>query len=220
MRVLPILVAVALSAGCGQSGGPEGTHPDAGTSVSMPSNRIDVTAVARVRSELPAGYEVAGLSGPTAPVNLWGLGTQWEAVPDGCRTLVDWGPTADVSGWSASGPGGIVYAVVAAVPVGQGPPIDDSCGQWSVSGAGTEGAVSYLPAPTIESGSAIGLASSLTTRVEGGTETHSHAETFTAYLGDHVAYVVVVTDPGSAGPPLPAGFASDLLVKTVAAIRG
>jgi hypothetical protein len=64
------------------------------------------------------------------------------------------------------------------------------------------------------------MSSDATTRVEGGTETHSHADTFTAYLGDYVTYVTVVTDPGTAGPRLDADFAAGLLTKTVTALRG
>jgi hypothetical protein len=64
------------------------------------------------------------------------------------------------------------------------------------------------------------MATAATTVVEGGTETHSSADTFVAYLTDHVVYVTVVTDPGSSAPALGAPFAADLLVKTVATIRG
>jgi len=41
-----------------------------------------------------------------------------------------------------------------------------------------------------------------------------------AYLGDNVAFVVAVTDPGAPHPQLDAGFAASLLRKTVAALRG
>jgi hypothetical protein len=58
------------------------------------------------------------------------------------------------------------------------------------------------------------------TVVEGSTETRSHADTFTAYLPGHVAYVTVVTDPGSAEPGLPADFGATLLSSTVSALRG
>ncbi|MBW8711263.1 MAG: DUF5642 family protein, partial [Mycobacterium sp.] len=54
----------------------------------------------------------------------------------------------------------------------------------------------------------------------GGTETRSHADTFTAYLGDYVTFVTVVSDPGSPNPALGQDFAADLLVKTVSALRG
>jgi hypothetical protein len=58
------------------------------------------------------------------------------------------------------------------------------------------------------------------TVVEGGTETQSHARTFIADLDDHRCTVTVITDPGSPNPTLDAGFAADLLVKTVSALRG
>lgn len=64
------------------------------------------------------------------------------------------------------------------------------------------------------------MATATTTVVEGGTETRSHADTFTAYLGDYVAFVAVVTDPGSPNPALGQEFAAQLLVKTVSALRG
>ena len=65
-----------------------------------------------------------------------------------------------------------------------------------------------------------GLSTATTTVVEGGTETRSHADTFIAYLGDYVAFVTVVTDPGSPDPALGQDFAAELLVKTVSALRG
>jgi uncharacterized protein DUF5642 len=58
------------------------------------------------------------------------------------------------------------------------------------------------------------------TVVEGGTQTVSAAYTFSAYFQDHLAFVAVVTDPGSPNPPLGQEFAADLLVKTVSALRG
>ena len=58
------------------------------------------------------------------------------------------------------------------------------------------------------------------TVVEGGTETTSTAYTFGAYLGDYLAFVTVVMEPGSPNPPLGQDFAADLLVKTVSALRG
>ena len=36
----------------------------------------------------------------------------------------------------------------------------------------------------------------------------------------HVAVVTLVTEPGSAHPPLDGGYVADLLGKTVAAVRG
>jgi hypothetical protein len=80
--------------------------------------------------------------------------------------------------------------------------------------------VAFVAAPAIDGAATVGLTTSTRTVVEGGTETHSHADTFTAYLGDYVAFITVVSDPGSPNPPLGQDFAADLLVKTVSALRG
>jgi Domain of unknown function (DUF5642) len=88
-----------------------------------------------------------------------------------------------------------------------------------VSAGHTGGTVAVVAAPAIDSAATVGLSSSTTTVVEGGTETHSQADTFTAYLGDYVAFITVVSDPGSTNPPLGQDFAAILLVKTVSALR-
>jgi hypothetical protein len=67
-----------------------------------------------------------------------------------------------------------------------------------MSAGHTTGVVTLVGAPAIEGAATVGMVTGSTNTVEGGVETHSHAETFTAYLGDHVAYVAVVTDPGAA----------------------
>lgn len=64
------------------------------------------------------------------------------------------------------------------------------------------------------------MATASRTIVEGGTATDLHATTATAYLGEHVAFVTVVTDPGSGPSELPPDFASTFLTQTVAALRG
>ena len=56
--------------------------------------------------------------------------------------------------------------------------------------------------------------------VEASSETTANAATAVAYFDRHVAFVTLVTDPGSAQPPLDAGFAAELLATTVAALRG
>jgi hypothetical protein len=94
------------------------------------------------------------------------------------------------------------------------------CGQWTVSAGRTSGSVAFVAAPAIDGAATVGMSTTATTAVEGGTETHSHADTFTAYLGDYVAFVTVVTDPGSPNPALGQDFAAELLVKTVSALRG
>ena len=181
---------------------------------------VNPARIERARTELPTGYEVAGLPGRAAPVAVWGLGPDWSADPAPCGALAD--PAADAAstrGWSASGPGGIVYAVVAASAATLDPALIDECGQWTVSAGHTAGSVGFAAAPTIDGVATVGLSTSTTTVVEGGTETHSHADTFTAYVGDYVAFVTVVSDPGASNPALGQQFASDLLVKTVSALR-
>jgi hypothetical protein len=177
--------------------------------------------IARVQGDLPAGYEFAGLTGRTAPLALWGFGPDWVSEPPQCGALaVPAGEGATVVGWSGSGPGGIVYAAVADAQVILEPAIVEGCGNWSVSAGHTNATVTLVAAPAIDAVATLGMSSDATTRVEGGIETHSHADTFTAYLGDYVTYVTVVTDPGAVGPRLDADFAAGLLTKTVMALRG
>jgi hypothetical protein len=181
---------------------------------------VNPARIEHVRADLPSGYEVAALSGRAAPVAFWGLGPDWTADPPRCGALVD--PVADAPttrGWSASGAGGIVYAVVAGSAATLDPSLADECGQWTVSAGHTSGSVTFVAAPAIEGAATVGLSTTTTTVVEGGTETHSHADTFTAYLADYVAFVTVVSDPGSPNPSLGQDFAAKLLVKTVSALR-
>lgn len=142
------------------------------------------------------------------------------ADPAPCGVLANPAGDADVRGWSASGPGGIVYAVVADAAVGLDPAVRDACATWTLAAGHTDGVVRIIDAPVIDGAATLGMAADATTVVEGGTETHSHADTFVAYLADHVVHVTVVTDPGSSAPGLEPGFAAELLVETVAAIRG
>ena len=61
----------------------------------------------------PRATRSRDLVGRVAPLAFWGFGPQWMADPPQCGALAD--PAVDaatVRGWSASGPGGIVYAVV------------------------------------------------------------------------------------------------------------
>jgi hypothetical protein len=218
MRVFASCVAIALCAACGQSAAPAPTDmPD---SSSVRAAGLNPARVARVRPDLPTDYEFAALPATVAPVALWGFGPAWAADPSPCGGLADPAGDGVVHGWSASGPGGIVYTVVADATVTLDAALVDSCGTWTVSAGHTGGVVNLVAAPAIDGAASFGMITDATTTVEGGIETHSHAETFTAYLGEHVAYVTVVTDPGSAAPSLGPGVASDLLVKTVAAIRG
>ena len=222
MRVFAFCVAVALCAACGQSAPPGPPASGEAAEPSRPARTAEVKPadVIRVRSELPPGFEVADLSGGVAPLALWGFGAQWVADPPQCGVLADPAGDGVVHGFSASGPGGIVYAVVAEAATEFDPSSTDSCGTWTLTGGRTSGTVTLVGPPTVEGAATLGMATDATTVVEGGTETHSHADTFIAYLGTHVAYVAVVTDPGSSAPALGPDVAADLLVKTVSAVRG
>jgi hypothetical protein len=110
-----------------------------------------------------------------------------------------------------------VYVVAAAGPE---PAVTDDCGSSTLSAGHTNGTMTTVGAPVIDAATTLGTRTETTTLVEGGTETRSHADTFTAYFDGCVAYVTVVTDPGSSGPVLDADFAAALLVKTVSALRG
>ncbi len=219
MRLLAVCASVVLCAACGPSPGPEpATSALAPTAAVVNPARID-----RSRSELPHGYEVSAYPGPPAPIAVWGLRAGSVTDPAQCAELAT--PAVDpatAKGWSASGPGGIVYAVVAAgLPTSRpDPALPGECGRWTVSSGPTTAVVTRLPGPVIDAADTVGMRTAATTVVEGGTETRSRAETFVAYLDDYVCFVSLVTDPGSPHAPLRAGFASDLLAETVSALRG
>lgn len=217
MRVFASWLAVA--AGVAACSPVQVPAPTEATSPSAARAGVDPMRVERVRSDLPTGYEFTPLPARAAPIALWGLGPQWTADPASCAGLGDPAGDGPVHGWSASGPGNIVYAVVAATGVGLDQAALDACGTWTLSAGHTAGVVTVVDPPVVEDAQTLGLSAEVTTTVEGGTETRSHAQTFVAYLSDHAAYVTVVTDPGSSAPALGPGFASDLLVKTVAALR-
>lgn len=205
---------------CGHSG----TSPSSSTTApSATEPQVNPAKISRVRADLPAGYEVADIGGPASPAAFWGFGPGWTAEPPQCGALA--GHAADdatTRGWSGSGPGGIVHAVVTgspASPVSFDPVVLPECGHWTVLSGNTTGTVNLIDAPAIEGATTVGMDTVAKTVVEGGTETTSAVYTFSAYLGDYLAFVTVVTDPGSPNPPLGQEFAADLLVKTVSALR-
>ncbi|OMC38320.1 hypothetical protein A5740_27230 [Mycobacterium sp. GA-1841] len=219
MRLFIVGAALLLGAvACGSS-------PTPGpTSTSSPASRGDAGAlnparIDRVRYDLPPGYEVVALDPRANPVSLWGFGPHWTADPAECAA-----PAAPVTeaarGWSASGPGGIVYAAVSKRSDVPGEPGSAPCDRWSVSGGHSVGTVTATAAPAIEEATTAGMSTAVTTVVEGGTETRSHADTFTADLAGYHVFVTVITDPGSPTPALDSAFTSDLLVKSVSALRG
>jgi hypothetical protein len=219
VRVFAACLAAVLCAACGPSDTPRPTAESPAPSTR--SSAINLADVARVRGDLPAGYEITDLVGRAAPLAFWGFGPQWVADPPQCGVLSD--PPVDgatVRGWSGSGQGGIVYVVAAGGASVMDPALIGECGTSTLAAGHTSGTVTTVDAPAIDGATTLGLRTETTTVVEGGTQTHSRADTFTAHFDGYAAYVTVVTDPGSSGPLLDAGFAAALLVKTVAALRG
>ncbi|WP_234816262.1 DUF5642 family protein [Mycolicibacterium agri] len=217
----PALAAVCLMTACGQ---PTAAPPPSPSPSTLANAQVNPANIGRVRGILPAGYELADMGGPASPVAYWGFGPGWVIEPSQC-TMFASPPTdeATTRAWSASGPGGIVHAVVTgspAAPVAFDPAVLAECGQWTAASGNTTGTVHLIDAPAIDGATTVGMATEATTVVEGGTATSTTASTFCAYLGDYLAFVTVVDDPGSPNPPLGVEFASDLLVETVSALRG
>lgn len=182
---------------------------------------VNPARIDRVRSALPGGYEVAAYTGPPVPMSVWGFTGPAVAEPPQCQALA--APAIDPAtarGWSASGPGGIVYAVAGASPAAPDPAVLAECAQWTLGSERTTGSVTSAPAPDVDAAHTVAMSSVATTVVEGGTQTRTHAETFVAYLGDHVCFVALVTDPGSTYPALDPEFGAQLLAETVSAVRG
>ncbi|WP_158167531.1 DUF5642 family protein [Mycolicibacterium smegmatis] len=220
MRLCAVAVAMCIAAApviaaCGEQAPPAASSAPRPTSARGP---VDPARIDRVRYDLPPGYEVSGLDGRVDPVSQWGFGAGWGAAPPECgQAALGAVDPASARGWTASGPGGIVYAVVADVTA----PIQDAeCGVWTVTGGHSTATVTRLDAPAIDGARTAGMSATIVTVVEGGTETQSRADTFAAESEHHRCAVTVITDPGSPNPGLDAGFAAALLVKTVSALRG
>lgn len=223
MHVLSIASAALCLAACT---GPPPRPPAPSPAASAPRGaaaKINSANIRRLRAAFPPGYEVAAANGVSAPIRFWGLGSDWVADPGQCGALADplRGQGASSEGLSGSGPGGIVYAVVAASPAAA-PDTDmvADCGRWSIRAAGTTGTVELAAAPAIDGAATLAMTTESRTVVEGGSATDSRTQTAMAYLGDYLAFVTVVTDPGSAQPQLPQDFASAFLIRAVATLRG
>ncbi|MBU8809139.1 DUF5642 family protein [Mycolicibacterium goodii] len=225
MRICAAAIAMCLAAApviaaCGEQAPPSVVSATVTSSAGGPVNpaRID-----RVRYDLPPGYEVSGFDGRVDPLSQWGFGAGWGAEPPVCGEFaVGAVDPASARGWTGSGSGGIVYAVIAtsaATTSAPGPEVAD-CGEWTVTGGHSTATVTRLDAPVIEGARTTGMAATIVTVVEGGTETQSHADTFAAELDGYRCTVTVITDPGSPNAALDTGFAAALLVKTVSALRG
>lgn len=225
MRSLALgVLTVLMLAGCAPDRPPAPTEAAPAITSSAVLPPVNPERIIRVRPELPAGYEVAEVGGyASTPVAFWGFGFGWTAQPPQCGTLVNPAPEGAARGFSGSGAGGIIHVVVVSAalgPMGLDPILLAECGRWAMTYGRSSAEVSLVDAPVIDGAATLGTASVIRSAVESGTETDSRADTFIAYLGEHLVFVTLVTDPGSVEPPLPPQFASDLLVKTVTALRG
>lgn len=221
----PSLAAVltVVTAACGHS---PAHAPSARPTKPAPPSAVAVNPanIKRVVRDLPPGYEVTtGIPSAASPRVIWSLGDDLQAKPAKCGTLADPGDGRDQSaqGVSGSGSGGIVDAVVVALPEPVDFPDDllTSCPQWSESAGRTVVHVHLTDAPHVDGVDTVGMVADVKSSVESGTEIDSRTYTFTAYLGNYYAFTTLTTDPGSALPVLPPQFAADLLAKTVSTLR-
>ena len=202
------------------TGAPSAAPP---RSTPPPPAQITPSHIGRLAPDFPAGYELAEVNGARSPAGFWGLGDDFTADPAECAALAD--PVtggAPPQGLAGSGAGGIVYAVVvaSASPLVADPAVIADCPQFSMLAGRTSATTELIPAPQIDGAATVAMTTAAHTRVEGGTVTDTQIQTVTAYLGDYLSFVAVVTDPGAAGPALPPDFAARLLVKAVATLRG
>ncbi len=202
---------------------------ETGTSASAPglsasaSRSVDPARVKRIRAELPDGYEVADATDVMTPAAYWGLRTGWTAEPPQCAALANPVDDGAAQGLSGSGGGGLLHVVVAtapAAPVTLDPVLLAECGRWTAMSGRSTASVTVGPGPPIDGVDTVEMDTAIQTVVESGTETDSQAHTFTAYPDGQFVFVTLVVDPGSPHSPLPAQYAAELLVKTVAALRG
>ena len=169
---------------------------------------------------MPTGYEVTDAVGVASPADAWGFRTGWTAEPAQCATLVDPAAGASALGLSGSGDGGLLYVVVVSGAATRDPVLTAQCAQWQMTYGSSSATAELVPAPDIEGVDTVGISATIRTVVESGRATEALARTFIGYLGQNVVFVTLVVDPASPYPPLPPQTAADLLVKSVAALRG
>lgn len=218
VRLSVTATVVLMTAACAAA--PEPPPAPSGAAV----QRVNPANIKRVGREVPPGYEVTPVPEVAGPPATWGLGTAWTVDPPGCATLADPAHAQGQSahGISGSGAGGIVYALIMASPAGAAAPdpaLVAACPHWTMTNGRATARVRLIEAPRIDGVPTLGMAADTSTRVEGGNEIASRADTFIAYLDGYVAFTTAVTDPGAPQPPLPAQSGADLLVKTVAELR-
>jgi hypothetical protein len=218
------VVLALLVTACAHSRVPK---PPGSPSSSTHGVTVNPANIKRVVRELPPHYEVTtGIPSAASPRVIWGLGAdaaEMRVKPAQCASLADPGNGRDQSaqGLSGSGAGGIIDAIVVALPG----PVDldhevvAACGQWTMTAGHTTVSVHLTDSPRIDGAETVGMVAAIKSSVEAGTEIDSRAYTFTAYMGNYYAFTTLTTDPGSALPALPPQFAADLLVKTVYTLR-
>ena len=215
MRALAWSAAVLLCAACGS------TTPPTRPTTPLAAKPADPAAIGRMRQHLPKdlrGYEFGALPAPAAPTTFWGMSAGSAADPADCAALVA-APADGVRGWSASGPGGIVYAT-AAPAVAPAPELVGDCHSWTLSTDRARAAVDLTDAPQVADARTLRLTAHITTSVENGAQTHSQATTLIAYVDTLAVSVTMVTDPGAVAPPLPAELPATLLDALVRSVRG
>jgi len=213
------VVGLAMLLCVGACGSPPNPPPQ--SAVAKP-REVNPANVVRVRSALPQGYEVAELNGSVSAAGLWGFGPGWTADPPQCARLADPAPSdPGARGLSASGPGGTVFVVTSAT-TDDAPGLDllTQCDRWTMTFVHTSAQVIRIEAPVIEGAVTVAWRAATRTIVEAGSETNALATTASAYFDHCVAYVTLITDPGSPDPPLDSGFVADTLATAVAALRG
>ncbi|WP_286198986.1 DUF5642 family protein [Mycolicibacterium sp. ELW1] len=220
---LCLATGVGLAA-CAQTAPPSSSSSSSSTSAPG-AGVLNPANIKRIRSSLPVGYEIADVAGPVSAAGLWGFGSGWTADPPQCAGLADPAPADHgARGYSASGAGGTLYVVVA-VPAQPAPDdaMVDDCARWTMTFAHTTGDVTLAPAseaPGIDGARTVAMTVTTRTVVESGTEVDGQAVTAQAYADGHVVYVTLVTDPGSPHPALDSRSVGELLVASVAALRG
>jgi hypothetical protein len=216
------LPAVLIAAACSAPA----HSPSSTTRTTAPAGQVihvNPDNIRRMRGSFPAGYEVSDIAGAASPAKFWGMQPGWSSDPARCAALAD--PANGVSpaqGLSASGSGGIIFVAVTASPAAAGPDPGtvQACNHWSMDSGRTTAVIDLFDAPAVDGVPTVGMVAAVRTIVEGGTETDLRATTTTAYLGEYVTFVTVVTDPGSGPPQLPPELASTLLTQAVATLRG
>lgn len=218
-------VTIALTSAVAGCAHPPAPKPSAVPTKPPPDNAVVNPAnIKRIVRDLPPGYEVStGIPSAASPRVIWSLGEDPHSKPTKCGALGDPGNGRDQSaqGVSGSGSGGIVNAVVVALPGPVDFPEDllTACAHWSETAGKTVVHVHLTDAPHIDGVPTVGMVADVRSSVESGTEIDSRVYTFTAYLGNFYAFTTLTTDPGSALPVLPPQFAADLLAKTVSTLR-